>query len=71
MIVKGNDSSRLLKHAVVISEKKLNKIGRNYHAVSKEMETLLGIGGSIQRSIPPRFVIGYHLENLKDLLALN
>lgn len=70
VVVKGKDSSRLMEYAVLISEKKLNKIGRNYHAVSKEMEALLGISGSIQRSIPPRFVVGSHVENLKDLLAI-
>ena len=71
VIVKGNDnSSKLLEKAVLISNKKLNKIGRGYHAVSSEMEELLGISGSIQRSIPPRFVTGSYLENLIHLLEI-
>ena len=71
VIVKGRDnSSKLLEKAVLISNKKLNKIGRGYHAVSSEMEELLGISGSIQRSIPPRFVTGSHLENLIHLLKI-
>ena len=37
VIVKGHDnSSKLLEKAVLISNKKLNKIGRGYHAVSSE-----------------------------------
>ena len=71
VIIKGQDkSSKLLNKAVLISKKKLNKIGRGYHAVSPEMEDLLGISGSIQRSIPPRFVTGSKLENLLHLLNL-
>ena len=71
VIVKGHDnSSKLLEKAVLISNKKLNKIGRGYHAVSSEMEELLGISGSIQRSIPPRFVTGRYLENLIQLLKI-
>ncbi len=71
VIIKGQEnSSKLLDKAVLISKKKLNKIGRGYHAVSPEMEDLLGISGSIQRSIPPRFVTGSKLENLMHLLNL-
>jgi hypothetical protein len=72
VIVKGYENkSKLLNKAVIISKKKLNKIGRNYHAVSPEMEILLGISGSIQRSIPPRFVTGEQFNNLKHLLGLD
>lgn len=70
VVVKGNDSSKLMKQAVLISEKRTNKIGRNYHAVSDEMEEMLGIKGSIQRSIPPRFVTGRGFENLKKILKI-
>jgi hypothetical protein len=70
VIVKGNKTSKLLDKAVLLSKKKLNKIGRNYHAVSSEMEELLGISGSIQRSIPPRFVTENNLKNLKNLLNI-
>jgi hypothetical protein len=69
VVIKGDDiRSKLLDRAVLISEKKLNKIGRGYHAVSSEMEELLGISGSIQRSIPPRFVRDEYFENLKQIL---
>jgi len=69
VIVHGRqETSRILEKALLISKKKLNKIGRGYHAVSPEMENLLGISGSIQRSIPPRFITGTCLENLKKLL---
>ena len=57
VIVRGHENkSKLLEKAILISEPRLNKIGRKYHAVSKEMEDLMGIRGSIQRSIPPRMV---------------
>jgi hypothetical protein len=71
ILIKGNNKrSKLLKKAILISKKKLNKIGRGYHAVSPEMEDLLGISGSIQRSIPPRFVKGEYFKNLIQLLNL-
>ncbi len=71
VIVKGYvKTSKLLDKAVLLSKRKLNKIGRNYHAVSPEMEDLLGISGSIQRSIPPRFVTTNNFENLKNLLNI-
>ncbi len=71
VIVKGYvKTSKLLDKAVLLSKRKLNKIGRNYHAVSPEMEDLLGISGSIQRSIPPRFVTANNFENLKNLLNI-
>lgn len=71
VVIKGKDSSKLLKHAVLISERKTNKIGKKYHAVSDEMEDKLGIKGSIQRSIPPRFITGDGLENLKKILNIS
>ncbi|HHT18631.1 MAG TPA: hypothetical protein GXZ72_03630 [Methanobacterium sp.] len=70
-VVGDPEKSKLLDRPIQISQKKLNKIGRNYHAVSPEMEVLLGIEGSIQRSIPPRFINdGKKLKNLKKLLDL-
>lgn len=69
VIVTGNrDKSKLLDKAILISEKKLNVIGRHYHVVSSKMEKLLGIKGSIQRSIPPRFI--ENKENLDNLFKL-
>ncbi|WP_414469223.1 hypothetical protein [Methanobacterium sp. ACI-7] len=69
VIVRGKpEKSILLDKAIIISEHRLNKIGRRYHAVSAEMEKLLGISGSIQRSIPPRII--KNKENLKNLLKL-
>jgi len=71
LVVGDPDKSKLLDNPIQISQKKLNKIGRKYHAVSPEMEALLGIEGSIQRSIPPRFISeGNKLKNLKELLDL-
>ncbi len=72
VIVEGNKKkSRLLDKAILISEPKLNKIGRPYHAVSPEMEQLLGIRGSIQRSIPPRMIRdSEYVENLKRILKI-
>ena len=58
----------MLDKAIFISEPRLNKIGRKYHAVSKEMEDLMGIKGSIQRSIPPRMIEDN--ENLENLLKI-
>lgn len=69
VIVVGNSKSRLLDHAILISQRKPDKMGRKYHAASPEMEKLLGIKGSIQRSIPPRIITeDNYLENLKTLI---
>ncbi|MEI7826352.1 MAG: hypothetical protein WCI87_00920 [Euryarchaeota archaeon] len=56
VIVVGSKDSRLLNHALLISQKKPDKSARPTFALSSEMEELLGISGFIQRSIPPRFV---------------
>jgi hypothetical protein len=64
-------NSRLLDNAILISQTKYDKKGKAYNAVSKEMEVSLGISGSIQRSIPPRFITSRDkLENLKHILRL-
>ncbi|MCE5215089.1 MAG: hypothetical protein LLF83_10280 [Methanobacterium sp.] len=71
VIIAGDKKSKILDKAILISEPKLNKLGRPYHAVSPVMEKLLGIKGSIQRSIPPRFIEDpSYLENLNKLLNL-
>jgi len=72
VIVAGNkQKSRLLDKAILISKRKPDKRGHLYHAVSPEMEKLLDIHGSIQRSIPPRLIKGKeNLENLKKLIAI-
>lgn len=72
VIVEGNkNNSQLLNEAILVSQKKLNKIGRTYHAVSSEMEEKIGIKGSIQRSIPPRFIKEKkNLNNLMTILGL-
>jgi hypothetical protein len=71
MVVGDPEKSELLEKPILISEKKLNRIGRAYHAVSPLMGELLGIKGSIQRSIPPRFINGQDkITNLKVLLGL-
>jgi len=72
VIIKGRkETSKLLDKSILISKKKLNIIGRKYYVVSPELEELLGISGSIQRSIPPRFVRGIHMKNLIQMLDLN
>lgn len=61
--------SKLLDKAVPLSTTKLDRRGRIYQAVSPEMEKLLGISGSIQRSIPPRFIKKENdVFNLKQIL---
>lgn len=71
LVVGDPEKSKLLEKGILISHKRLNKIGRNYHAVSLQMEELLGIQGSIQRSIPPRIIDDPgKIINLKALLGL-
>ncbi len=71
LVVGDPGKSKLLEKGILISQKKINKISRRYHAVSPEIEELLGIKGSIQRSIPPRFIEENHnIGNLKKLLGL-
>jgi len=71
VIVTGDKRrSRLLDKAILISEKRLNKIGRGYHALSYKMEEKLGISGSIQRSIPPRFIDVKNIDNLLKILKI-
>ncbi|PWI47703.1 hypothetical protein CEE45_10585 [Candidatus Heimdallarchaeota archaeon B3_Heim] len=68
VIVTGSSSSRLLERAIPISSTKMNSIGRKYHVVSPKIEKLLGIKGSIQRSIPPRFI--YDIKNISNLRTI-
>jgi hypothetical protein len=71
LVVGDPEKSKLLDKAILISAKKLNKLGRAYHAVSPPLEKLLGIKGSIQRSIPPRFIEDPDkVDNLRELLGL-
>lgn len=71
IVVGHKDKSKLLYEAIPISKTKFDKNGRPYQAVSEEMEISLGISGSIQRSIPPRFVKnGNNINNLKHILGL-
>lgn len=70
IVVGYKDKSRLFDKATLISKTKYDKNGRSYHAVSEEMEISLGVSGSIQRSIPPRFIIKENINNLKHILGL-
>ncbi len=71
MVVGHKSRSKLLDKAIMISQTKYDKNGKPYQAVSKEMETLLGISGSIQRSIPPRFIKNKdNLNRLKHRLGM-
>jgi len=69
IVVGHKNKSKLLDKAVLISQTRYDKNGRPYQAVSEEMENSLGISGSIQRSIPPRFITEMeNLDNLKLIL---
>jgi len=69
IIVGNKKKSRLLNKAILISQTKYDRNGKPYQAVSKKMEKMLGISGSIQRSIPPRFISSENnVSNLKSLL---
>lgn len=71
IIVGKKEKSTLFDKAILISAKKNDKRGRPYHAVSPEMEKLLGIHGSIQRSIPPRLIKEKeNLTNLQKILGI-
>lgn len=73
VVAKGvKDKSRLLDHdAILISQECEDRAGRTNLHVSKEMESRLGITGSIQRSIPPRIIEGEeHLAELRNLIRL-
>jgi len=62
-------ASGLLNRAILVSESKPDKKGRPNLVVSRRMESVLGIRGSIQRSIPPRFITGKtHTDNLRKLI---
>lgn len=71
MIVGSKNGSKLLEKAILISQTKHDRNGKPYQAVSREMEKLLRISGSIQRSIPTRFIRKeVNLNNLKHILGL-
>jgi len=72
VVAKGvKDRSRLLDLAIPISQIHNDRAGRPNLHVSDEMQTLLGISGSIQRSIPPRFIESEeYLANLRNLIEL-
>lgn len=71
IIVVGNKrKSKLLEKAILISAPKKDKKGRPYQAVSKEMEDLLGIQGSIQKSVPPRLIKEENFTDVKNRLEV-
>ena len=71
IVVGHEDKSKLLDKAILISKTKYDKNGKSYQAVSEEMGISLGISGSIQRSIPPRFIRNEkNINNLKYILGL-
>jgi hypothetical protein len=70
LVVGDQKKSKFLTKALLLSSPKPDKRGRPYHAVSPVMEDLLGITGSIQRSIPPRLIEDPRcLENLLKILS--
>ncbi len=71
VIIVGSQKSKLLKKAILLSQAKYDIRGRPYEAVSRKMEMSLGISGSIQRSIPPRFIENSNnIKNLKHILNI-
>ncbi len=71
IVIGKREQSRLLDRAIPISSPRRAKDGRMYHAVSEEIEDRLGISGSIQRCMPPRFIEGREsFENLLRMLNL-
>jgi hypothetical protein len=70
VIVAGNThSSKLLDKAILLSQKRPDRRKRLMHAVSDEMEQLLGITGFIQRSAPRRIEEKY-INNLSGLFRV-
>jgi hypothetical protein len=57
MLVGDKDRSKMPDKAIKISQLRNNIKGSRYHVVSKEMERLLGVSGSIQRSSTLRNII--------------
>ncbi len=67
MVIGNKNASKLLEKAIQISEPKYDIKGRPYQAVSTSMEELLGISGSIQMSITPRFIRGEQKYQPKNM----
>jgi hypothetical protein len=71
IVIGDKRKCKLMEKAIAISQVRLNRKNIPYHVVSANMESLLGISGSIQRSIPPRFIIGENnVANLKRVLGV-
>jgi hypothetical protein len=68
--VGSKQGSKLLEKAIPISKEKLAKNGVPYHAVSSEMEDVLGISGSIQRSMPRFIRDEKNVDNLRKVLGI-
>jgi hypothetical protein len=68
LVIGDKSHSKLIDKGILISGVKYAKNGRPYYVVSREMEIMLGISGSIQRSRPPRFIRGQN--NVDNLLRI-
>ena len=73
VLVAGDPArSRLLRKAIPISRLSRDKTGKPLHVVSYKMQRLLGIKGSIQRSVPIRTITDPEcLYNLEQLILGN
>ncbi len=70
VIIVGNRCA-LLDRAVKISRVGRDRRGGPNFKLSRKMEQLLGVGGSIQRSVPPKFVTSRRgVSNLMRILSL-
>ncbi len=72
LIAGRKGESRLMEKAIPISIWKRGPTGRPYEALSARMEKALGIRGGIQRSLPPRTIVGgTHIRNLQRILGVH
>lgn len=70
LVVLVGSRCRILDRAVLISRVGRDRRGAPNFKVSREMEQLLGISGSIQRSVPPKFITNPRgVRNLERLLG--
>ena len=69
LVVGNRHQSRLLDKAIPLTQPKRARDGRYYQAVSLEMQRKLGLKGSVQKSVPPRFITGEsYFRNLRSIL---
>lgn len=69
VIVQGSEESRLLDRAILISKDGVDRRGYRHSIASEQFECLIGVKGSLQRSLPPRWIRqAKHIKHLWKLL---